>query len=106
MYILHSLQWCIYLPEKPLHRYISISLILTGVVLIVVVALMAFQSFYGYRIPEFTGTTLEESISRLVYALVDIATRLGFLGVVVWASGILLKYGIQLLRETTPPGKT
>lgn len=88
--------------SKPVFKYISIALIAVGAMLIIIAALVAFLSFYGYRVPEMTGISLEESITRLVYALVDIAVRLGFLGVMVWAGSILLKHGIQSMKSEAP----
>lgn len=45
--------------EKPIHRYIGIGLILVGAVVIVVAAVIAYTSFYSYRIHEFTDSSLE-----------------------------------------------
>ncbi|MEM4717655.1 MAG: hypothetical protein QXE81_02710 [Desulfurococcaceae archaeon] len=62
---------------------------------------IAYQSFYGYKLPEIRGSNLDETIASLVSTLVDIAVRLGFLGVTVWAGAILLKYGIQAYKPET-----
>lgn len=83
---------------KPIHKYVAPLLVAIGVALIVIAAITAYSSFYGYRLPTIRGSTLEESITLLINALVDIAVRLGFLGVVVWAGGVLLKHGVQLFR--------
>jgi len=90
---------------KKLHNYVGPILVATGALLVVMAAVVAYGSFYGYRLPAIQASTLEESIALLVGALVDIATRLGFLGVIVWAGSVLLRYGVQLLRAEHPTGK-
>ncbi|MEM0153043.1 MAG: hypothetical protein QXV81_05745 [Ignisphaera sp.] len=84
--------------EKPIYRYIGTGLIVVGAMIIVVAAVIACASFYGYRIPEFTSPSLEETITKLMYTLVEITVRLGFLGVMVWGGGVLLKYGIESFK--------
>lgn len=84
--------------KRPIHKYTGIGLIVVGATIIVVAAVIACISFYNYRIPEFTGPSFEESITKLLYTLVEITVRLGFLGAMVWAGGILLKYGIESFK--------
>lgn len=86
-------------------EYAGFSLVILGVFFIVVAVIIAFQSFYGYMLPEITGKNIDEVITSLVNALVNIAVRLGFLGIIVWAGSILLKYGIQALKPSTSSSK-
>lgn len=85
--------------EKPVSKYASIVLLSVGTVLVVVAAVVAFNSFYGFVLPEVKGSTIEEAVISLVRNLVELASKLGFLGVVVWAGSVLLKYGVQLLKS-------
>lgn len=86
-------------------EYIGLTLIGLGVAFILIAVLMAYGSFYGYSLPEITGRDIDTVITSLVNALVDIAVRLGFLGIIVWAGSILLKYGVQALKPSTSPSK-
>lgn len=91
--------------ERPIHRYVGLGLILIGVVLIVLATYIAYQSFYGYRLPWLVAqaSNIESAIISLVNTLVELAARLGFLGIMVWAGSILLKYGVQSLRLEQAP---
>lgn len=77
---------------------IALALLTAGVAIIVTAVVIAYQAFYGYQLPEVRGSTIEEVIVSMVRALVEIAVRLGFLGIMVWAGGILLKYGVHLMK--------
>jgi len=80
------------------NRSIGLILILIGVVVILVAIVVAFNAFYTYKLPEIRSSSLEEMISSLVNILVEVALRLGFLGIAVWAASILLKHGVSLLK--------
>ncbi|MEM3763321.1 MAG: hypothetical protein QW123_00370 [Desulfurococcaceae archaeon] len=80
-------------------KYTSVTMIAIGIVLVLIAAFIAYTSFYGYSIPRIEGSSVDEAVISLVYSLTDLAARLGFLGIMVWAGGILLKYGIQLLKK-------
>jgi len=80
------------------NKSIGLILLLIGVLVILVAIVVAFNAFYTYKLPEIRGSSLEELISSLINILVEIALRLGFLGLAVWAAGILLKYGVSLLK--------
>lgn len=85
--------------DKIATRYVSIALIAVGSLLIVISAVIAYISFHGYNVLEIKGSSIDEAIVSLVHSLADLAARLGFLGIIVWAGGILLKYGVQLLKS-------
>lgn len=85
--------------ERDIPRYASIGLLVAGTALVLIAAIIAYSSFYGFTLPEVRGSTVEEAIISLVSNLVELASKLGFLGIMVWAGGVLLKYGIQLLRS-------
>lgn len=85
--------------NKPIDKYAGITLIIVGAVLVVIAAFIALQSFYGYTIQISKGQNLEDTITSLVNVLVELAIKLGFLGVIVWAGSILLKYGVQSIKS-------
>lgn len=80
------------------NRGIGLIILVIGVVVIVSTIIVAFNSFYTYKLPEIKSSSMEEAVSLLMNILIDIALRLGFLGLVVWAASILLKHGISLLK--------
>lgn len=88
--------------KKPIHRYVGLGLTLAGALLIFLAALIAYKSFYDYRVPASQASGIEAAITFLISVLVDVAVRLGFLGIIVWAGGILLRYGIQSIRPELP----
>ena len=88
--------------SKNIQGYIGSTLVAVGIAVILIAIATAITSFYDYRIPEISGSTLDDVLVKLVGILVDVAIRLGFLGVIVWAGSILLKYGIPLIK---PEGK-
>jgi hypothetical protein len=79
-------------------RLVGLILVLVGLVVIIVAITLAYNAFYNYQLPEITGSTIEEIIASLMRALVEVAVRLGFLGIIVWAASILLKHGITLMK--------
>lgn len=70
--------------EKNVPRYASIGLLVAGTALVLVAAIIACNSFYGFALPEVRGHTVDEAIVSLVSNLVELASKLGFLGVMVW----------------------
>ena len=82
---------------------IFLALILLGLVFIVLAVSIAFSSFYSYRLPGIEGSGIEEAVVKLVNTLVDIAVRLGFLGITVWAGSLLIGHGIKGLKSEGKP---
>jgi hypothetical protein len=89
--------------NKPVDKYAGLTLIVVGAVLVVVAASIAFSSFYGYSVQIPRGQNIEDTITSLINVLVELAIKLGFLGVVVWAGSILLKYGVQSIKSQPIP---
>lgn len=91
-----------------IHRNIGVGLVVAGAALVILAAILAYQSFYGYRLslplPSYQGqpASIETTITSLVVLLVELAAKLGFLGIMVWGGGILIKYGIQSLKPEHP----
>jgi len=87
------------------HEYVGVALVASGAALIILAAIVAYVSFYNYQLPwsQHQPSSIETTIASLVTILVEITARLGFLGIMVWAGGILLKYGIQSLAPKSAP---
>ena len=84
--------------------YFTILLLILGVVFVITSVVLAYTSFYSYKVSTVQGASVEDVITSLVNALVDIAVRLGFLGLIVWAGSILLKHGITLIKPEVTRG--
>jgi len=82
---------------------LGFTLTIIGALLVIVPAIIALQMFYTYALPALSTTTIEESILALIYLLAEIAIRLGFLGITVWAGSILLKHGLSILFTRSTP---
>lgn len=83
---------------KPVHKYVGLTLTIMGTSIIVLATLMAYHSFYNFKLPQVQTSNLEATIVSMINLLVEIAIRLGFLGIKLWAGSILLKHGIPALR--------
>ncbi|MEM2025979.1 MAG: hypothetical protein QXK88_03010 [Desulfurococcaceae archaeon] len=84
--------------DKPVHKHVGLALIILGVVFILLAVAVAYNSFYNYRLPLVSGSDLESVIISMINVLVEIAIRLGFIGIIVWAGGLLLKHGVAAIR--------
>lgn len=90
------------------YKNVGLGLIVAGAALVIIAAALAYQSFYGYRLsfplPGYQGRpeSIEATITSLVAILVELAAKLGSLGIMVWGGGILIKYGVQSIRPERP----
>ncbi len=75
-------------------------LVILGVALLVFSFATAYQAFSNYSpiMPHVTSD-LAKAISSASFELINLAARLAFIGIMVWASSIILKYGVELLRK-------
>ncbi|MEZ0393785.1 MAG: hypothetical protein ABWK00_01880 [Desulfurococcaceae archaeon] len=74
-------------------------LVALGVALILFAAIVAYESFVSYALPQVSASDVSAAIVGLVSALATVAIKLGFLGIIVWGGGIILRNGVSLLRE-------
>lgn len=86
-------------------EYIGLGLVALGVTFILIAVIVAYLSFYGYTLPGIPSGNIDQVIASLVNTLIEIAVKLGFLGIMVWAGSILLKYGIQALKPKSSTEK-
>ena len=87
---------------RPVYKNI-VGLVLVGVGLAILCigALLAYDAYRGYKPITPQTKSLEEAITTTTYDLVNLAVKLGFLGVLVWSGSIPLRYGVEMVRESS-----
>ncbi|ABM80164.1 hypothetical protein [Hyperthermus butylicus] len=80
-------------------------LIVIGVVVVVAGALAAYHAYAMYNPVLPPAERLDQAIAYTSYELVNLAARLGFLGLMIWAGSVLLLRGIELLQTLRREGK-
>ncbi|MET1160465.1 MAG: hypothetical protein ABWW65_05835 [Thermoprotei archaeon] len=80
--------------------YIGLAVLLIGVVIIIFSISLAFNAYETYKpiLPQ--AKSLDEAITNTAYELVNLVLKLGFLGIIVWGGGLLLRHGIGMLIES------
>ncbi len=78
---------------------IGLVLVIIGLVIIVSGVYLAYNAYQEYRPVLPKATSLDEAITNTAYELVNLVLKLGFLGVIIWGGGILLKHGIHATLE-------
>lgn len=82
---------------NPLH--LGLLLLVIGVLLIVFGAYLAYNTYVSYTPILPRASSLEEAVTNTAYELVNVAVKLGFLGVLVWCGSIITKHGVSLVVE-------
>ncbi len=80
---------------KPEH--VGLALVVIGLIVVLFGAYLAYQAYQAYK-PLRGGGSLEETISTSVMELVNLAFKLAYIGVIVWAGGILLRNGVDAFK--------
>lgn len=78
---------------------VALVLIVLGVALVVFSFYEAFLAYTNYRpvMPKVEGD-LAKAVSSASFELINLAARLAFIGVMVWAGSVVLRNGIDLLK--------
>lgn len=79
---------------------VGLVLVVVGLVIIVGSVFVAYDSFLRYKPLLPKAETLDQAITNTTYELVNIVIKLGFLGVMVWGGGLILKYGVAVITTT------
>ncbi len=81
---------------------IGLVLILIGVAMVGFSFYEAYRAYLNYKpvVPQ-GGSNLAEAVSNASFELINLAARLAFVGIMVWAGSVMLKYGVGLVRS--PP---
>jgi hypothetical protein len=78
---------------------IGFTLVLVGLVIVVLGAYLAYDAYQTYRPVLPKASTLDQAITNTTYELVNLVLKLGFLGILVWAGGMILNHGISSVIE-------
>jgi len=81
-------------------RLIGLIIILIGLIIVIAGAVIALDAYNTYKpiLPQ--ASRLDEAITNTVYELLNLAIKLGFIGVFIYAGGLLLKHGVSVLIES------
>ncbi len=79
-------------------EHVGIVLVVVGLALVLFGAYLAYAAYTAYKPLAVKGGSLESVVSVSVMKLVDLAFKLAYIGVIVWAGGILLKNGIEAYK--------
>lgn len=60
---------------------------------------LAYNAYETYRPVLPRASSLDEAITNTAYELINLVLKLGFLGVMIWGGGIMIKHGSGLLVE-------
>lgn len=78
---------------------LGVGLIALGIALLLASVYLAYQGFANYR-PVMPGSNvLSSAITSATFELINLAGRLAFLGIIVWAASLALSTGVKLLRR-------
>lgn len=79
---------------------IGLILVILGLIIIIGSVLVAYDSFLHYKPMLPKAETLDQAITNTTYELVNIAIKLGFLGIMMWGGGLIVKYGVTIITTT------
>ncbi len=85
---------------------VGVVLLVLGIVMIVFSFYQAFIAYQNYKpvMPKVAGD-LAQAVSSASFELINLAAKLAFIGVMVWAGSIVLKYGVELFRSPGARGE-
>jgi len=75
-------------------------LVIIGLIIILTGVYLAYNAYQEYKPILPKATSLDEALTNTAYELVNLVLKLGFLGVIIWGGGILLKHGIHATLES------
>jgi hypothetical protein len=83
---------------------LGLVLILIGVIMVAFSFYEAYVAYQNYKpVVPAGGSNLAEAVSNASFELINLAARLAFVGIMVWAGSVILKYGVSLIQG--PPVK-
>jgi len=78
---------------------VGLILVVMGLIIIVAGVYLAYNAYQEYKPILPKAASLDEAITNTAYELVNLVLKLGFLGIIIWAGGILLKHGVHATIE-------
>jgi len=81
-------------------RDLGLVLVVLGLAVVVFGAFLAYAAYVRYRpvLPS-NVQSLSEAITGAAFELLNLVVRLGFLGAMIWAGGLVIKHGSTLIIE-------
>lgn len=79
-------------------RYSGLAIIVVGLVMLIHAASIALTFLSSYTCVVETSSA-ESTLITATKCLVDLAIRLGFLGIYVWIGGLVMLRGISIVKE-------
>lgn len=78
---------------------LGIALFIVGTGVVVFGMILAFEAYQSYTPSLPQAQTADEAIGNALNSIVILAVKIGFLAVMMWGGGILLRHGVGLLVE-------
>ncbi len=78
---------------------LELLLIAVGLIVILAGAFLAFEAYESYEAPMAGCGDVEGAVTAATLSLVDVAARIGFIALIIWAGSLILSKGIELLRK-------
>lgn len=84
---------------------LGLIIVLVGVSLTIFTFYLAYNAYMSYKplLPP-TGD-LSLAITNTSFELINLVAKIAFLGVMLWASSILLRYGVGIIKSEKQPEK-
>ena len=80
-------------------RSIGIGLMIIGLAILALSIFLAYQGFTYYKPVTPSAGDPVSAFTQASFELINLAGKLAFLGVMVWASSIILNTGVKLFRR-------
>lgn len=82
------------------NRHVALILVIIGIGLVSFSFYESYQAYLNYKpvLPQVTGD-LAQAVTNASFELINLAARLAFIGVMVWAGSVILRSGIDLLKR-------
>jgi hypothetical protein len=78
---------------------IGLSVTIVGLVVVLVGAFLAYKAYVDYRPLHPSSPSLSEAITGATFDLVNVAAKIGFIALIIWAGGLIMARGIEVLRQ-------
>lgn len=79
---------------------IGVLVLVLGIGIVLFGVYLAYGAYETYRPVLPKATSLDEAVTNTTYELLNLVVKLGFLGIVVWGGGLLMKHGAHILVES------
>lgn len=81
---------------------LGLVLILIGAGVVMFTIYLAYNAYLNYRPVLPQSGDLSQAITGTSFELINLVAKIAFLGVMLWASSILLKNGVSIIRAEGP----